>query len=97
MKIVYLNRVNNFAREHAETRKNLATWKWAVEGASWKCSQDVLFDFPRARMLSKNLARFEIVHNKYRLIAHVDYDDQLVEVRFIGTHAQYDRIDPLKI
>lgn len=97
MTIIYLNRVNEFAQKHAETRKNLATWKWTVENVSWKSSKDVLFDFPRARLPGKNMARFEIVHNKYHLVAYVDYADQLVEVRFIGSHAEYDRIDPASI
>ncbi len=36
---------------------------------------------------------FNIAGNKYRVVMAIDYDRQLAKVRFVGTHAQYDRID----
>jgi mRNA interferase HigB len=97
MLIVYLEKLNAFAKNHANSRKSLATWKSTAEQAIWKNKQDVLADFPKAKMIVNNRARFEIVHNTYRLIAYIDYDDQIVEIRFIGTHHEYDRIDPATI
>ncbi|HKC36477.1 MAG TPA: type II toxin-antitoxin system HigB family toxin [Chitinophagaceae bacterium] len=97
MLIVYLEKLNVFAKNHANARKSLATWKATTEEAIWKTKQDVLRDFPKAKMIANNRARFEIVHNTYRLIALIDYDDQIVEVRFVGTHNEYDRIDPATI
>lgn len=94
MRIVYLNRLNDFGRNHANARKSLTTWKNVVLLAIWKNKQDVLFDFPKAKMIKNNRARFEIVNNIYRLIAHISYEEQFVEIRFIGTHNEYDRIDP---
>ena len=86
MLIVYLERLNAFAKKHADARKSLVVWRMVVERISWKKKQDVLADFPKAKMIKNNRARFEIVHNTYRLIAQIDYEDQIVEVRFIGTH-----------
>jgi mRNA interferase HigB len=86
-----------FAREHASTRKSLLTWQRIIEESTWKSKMDVLHSFPDAKMIKNNRARFEIQHNKYRLIAEVLYDKGIVEVRFIGTHSQYDRIDPATI
>ena len=94
MLIVYLERLNEFSKKHADARKSLATWKKATEDALWKNKQDVLKDFPKAKMIANNRARYEIVHTIYRLIAHIDYIDRIVEIRFIGTHNEYDRIDP---
>lgn len=94
MIILFTERIINFGKKHSDSRKSLAVWKLVVEKVSWKKKQDVLFDFPRAKMIKNNRAGFEIVHNKYRLIAHVDYTDQIVEIRFIGTHNEYDKIDP---
>ena len=94
MTIIYLRRLQKFAIKHANARKSLQAWKKIVETTSWKTKQDLLADFPKAKMIKNNRARFEIVHNTYRLIAHIHYEDQIVEIRFIGTHNEYDRIDP---
>ena len=97
MLIVYLEKLNAFAKNHANARKSIATWRSATEQAIWKNKQDVLNDFPKAKMIANNRARFEIVHNTYRLIVKINYEAQIVQIRFIGTHTEYDRIDPATI
>lgn len=97
MTIVYLLKLDDFARKHANARKSLAAWKKVTEEALWKRKQDVLIDFPKAKILKNNRARFEIVHNMYRLIAEINYDDLIAEIRFISTHNEYDKIDPENI
>lgn len=91
---IYLHKVKDFAKTHANARNHLAAWKTIVEKAAWKKKQDVLADFPNAKIIKNNRARFEIVHNTYRIIAQIDYADGIVEIRFIGTHNEYDAIDP---
>ena len=93
MQIVYLEKLRKFSIKHAEARKSLAGWKTVTENAVWKMKQDVLADFPNAKIIKNNRARFEIKHNVYRLVAQMDYIDQIVEIRFIGTHSEYDKID----
>ena len=94
MLIVYLEKLNAFAKKHPDARKSLATWQDVSEKAIWKNKQDVLNDFPNAKMIKNNRARFEIKHNTYRLIVYRNYDAGSVVIRFIGTHNEYDRIDP---
>ena len=97
MQIVYLKKLLDFSKNHADARKSLASWKAVTENAKWTKKQDVLSDFPKAKMIKNNRARFEIVHNTYRLIAFIEYVDRVVEIRFIGTHNEYERIDPSTI
>ncbi len=94
MLIVYLNKLDQFGKKHANARKSLSASKMVVEKVMWEKKQDVLQDFPKAKMIKNNRARFEIVHNSYRLTAHIHYNDRIVEIRFIGTHAEYDNINP---
>ena len=94
MRIFYLNRLDDFGKKHSDARKSLGTWKKIVQLAAWKNKQDVLNDFPNAKMIKNNRARFKISFNNYRLIVHIRYEEQFVEIRFIGNHNEYDRINP---
>lgn len=90
MTIIGLDKLNRFSKNHADAGKSIATWIKITERSSWRKKQDVL----KAKMIKNNRARFEIVHNTYRLIVFINYDAQLVVIRFIGTHTEYDRINP---
>jgi mRNA interferase HigB len=74
MEIIYLEKLDEFGYNHANARKSLAAWKSATLKAEWRSKQDVLNDFPRAKIISSDRARFEIVHNIYRLIAKIFYE-----------------------
>ncbi|MBI5371192.1 MAG: type II toxin-antitoxin system HigB family toxin [Sphingobacteriales bacterium] len=94
MVIVFLEKLYAFGKNHADARKSLATWQDVTEKADWKSRTDVLNDFPNAKMIKYNRARFEIKHNNYRLIVYINYQIKTVFIRFIGTHGEYDRINP---
>lgn len=59
----------------------------------WQKPSDVLQDFPDADPIKNNRVVFNIAGNKYRLIVQLSYTRQWVFIKFIGTHAEYDRID----
>ena len=56
--------------------------------------QDVKNAYRHASFVADNRVIFNIAGNRYRLIVHINYDYQIVYVKFVGTHAEYDRIDP---
>ncbi len=94
MKIINLEKLNEFNKKHADARKSLSTWQDVTQRTAWRKKQDILDSFPKAKILKNDSARFEIKHNTYRLIAYVGYDAQTAVIRFIGTHTEYDKIDP---
>ena len=50
-------------------------------------------DFSEAKSVKNNRIVFKISRNRYRLIAQISYQKQWIFIRFIGTHAEYDKID----
>ena len=64
-----------------------------VKGADWSRPTDIKALFRSADILAGDRVVFDIGGNKYRLVAAVHYRGKRVFIRFIGTHAEYDKID----
>jgi mRNA interferase HigB len=58
---------------------------------------DVQSAFSKAKVLNADRARFEIAGGDFRLIAAFDFARKIAFVKFIGTHAEYDRVDALTV
>lgn len=58
---------------------------------------DVVATFPKARPLNAERVRFPVLGGAYRLIVAMHFPSGVVWVKFIGTHAEYDRIDALTV
>ena len=58
---------------------------------------DIRQAVPTAKVLNRDRVRFEVAGGNYRLIAAFDFRRQIVFVKFLGTHAEYDKIDALTV
>jgi mRNA interferase HigB len=87
-----------FWRKHPDAEHPLRLWFSMVERAAWAGPADVRAMFRSADFLANNRVVFDIKGNSYRLIAQIKYGPLfLVFIRFVGTHAEYDRVDANKV
>ena len=77
---------------HADARSGLKDWFDEAERADWSRFSEVRRSFQSADQVGDKLI-FNIGGNKYRLIVRVDFAIRRLWVRWIGTHAEYDRLD----
>ena len=83
--------------KHSDSEEQLTSWFRETSNANWKSPGETKKEYPSASFLGDNRVVFNIKGNRYRLIVRINYDHQMIWVRFVGTHAQYDRIDATKI
>ena len=68
-------------------------WYRDVLQVDWAAPADIKAQFRSASILKDGRVVFNLAGNKYRLVVWVNFPYRVVYVRFIGTHAEYDRID----
>jgi mRNA interferase HigB len=95
MRVIARNALVGFWSDHPETKVPLERWYKLVRAANWTSMEEVQKAAPRVKVLNRERVRFEIAGGNYRLVAAFDFRRQIAFVKFIGTHAEYDRIDVL--
>ncbi|MDQ3248808.1 MAG: type II toxin-antitoxin system HigB family toxin [Chloroflexota bacterium] len=93
MRILTKKRVRDYWEMHPQAEQPLKRWHDYVRKAQWSAPADVKRDYHTADILPNNRVVFNIGGNNYRVIVKIEYRFQDVYVRFIGTHAEYDRIN----
>ncbi len=79
--------------EYANSEISLRAWYHDAKNANWKNSNELKQHYKNASIVGEGRVVFNIKGNTYRLVILIDYEFQVIFIRFIGTHKQYDRID----
>ena len=82
-----------FCRTHASVRQNLLSWHDETEKAEWSKPNEVIKQFPFADIIDSKRVVFNIKGNHFRLVADIEYHYKKVFIVWIGTHADYDKIN----
>lgn len=95
MRIIAFRKLRDFFEkpEYADSEISLRAWYHEAKIAQWINSNAVKAQYKNASIVGDGRVVFNIKGNSYRLVVAIDYEFQMIFVRFIGTHKQYDRID----
>ena len=79
--------------KYADSEDPLKAWYQEAKQATWLTPADIKEQYRNASILKNNRTIFNIAGNKYRLVVEINYPAQMIFIRFIGTHQEYDKID----
>jgi len=82
-----------FWQRHPAAEQPLKAWFEEASKAAWTQPSDIKVHYRSASILKNRRMMFNIKGNEYRLVVAIAYRLQIVYVKFIGTHQQYDAID----
>lgn len=93
MRIVARSTLRAFSVRHADAKGSLEAWFARAKRAEWTCMDDIARDIPSADPVGPKHVVFNIAGNSYRLVCTVFFPAKTLFIKFIGTHAQYDKIN----
>jgi mRNA interferase HigB len=97
MRIISRKALKAFWEKHRDAEQPLKAWFHECKNARWHSFNDIKARYGSADILAENRVVFNVKGNTYRLIVRIHFNTQIVFIRFIGTHAEYDRIDATRI
>jgi mRNA interferase HigB len=97
MNIIARATLLDYASRHAETRGQLSEWYRTASRSDWQMTGDVIAAFPTAKVINAERVRFAICGNAHRLIVAFKFSARIGWVKFVGTHAEYNKIDAVTV
>jgi mRNA interferase HigB len=93
MRIIAHRTIIEYGKEHADAKISLDSWYKTTKLATWKSFQDIKNFFNSVDYVGSQRYVFNIKGNSYRLVVKILFVQQIIYIRFIGTHKEYNAID----
>jgi len=84
-------------KDQPAVKAALNAWYDEVRRADWKSTADVKRRYAAASVISSERVVFNVKGNDYRLVASIDFEKQIVWIKWVGSHRDYDKIDVTKV
>ena len=93
MVVISKSTLVNYGKKNVQTIEAINEWYEKVNDAQWKHLADIKKDFNTVDYVGNDRFVFNLKGNKYRIIAMIHFTTRTLYIRFIGTHAAYDKIN----
>jgi len=95
MRIIAFRTLREFweRSEYSDSEASLQAWYHDAKNSDWRNSNEIKQHYKNASIIGEGRVVFNIKGNSYRLVVLIDYEFQIIFIRFIGTHKEYDKID----
>lgn len=93
MRVIAVSTLRDFWQRYPDAEQPLRAWYEEAASATWTQPADIKAQYRSASLLKNRRVVFNIKGNDYRLIVAVAYKLQVVYVKFVGTHREYDAVD----
>ncbi|MEB3214683.1 MAG: type II toxin-antitoxin system HigB family toxin [Nostocales cyanobacterium 94392] len=90
MRVITKRALREFWEKHSNAQTGLILWYQRISDSNFKNFNDIRQLFHSADLV-KNFTVFNISGNNYRLITYIDYEYQIIFIRAVLTHAEYDK------
>lgn len=96
MRVIAHSTIKEYYTKHSTSQVALENWYKIAKSAQWKDLNDIKNHFNSVDFVGNKRFVFNIKGNDFRLIAKILFVQQIIYIRFIGTHAEYDKITDIK-
>lgn len=97
MRIIAKKALVEFYSKYIDSKNQLEAWYYEVRQEKWHDFSSIKEKYGRTSLIADNRVVFNICGNKYRLIVKIHYRAEIVFIRFVGTHKEYDKINAAEV
>jgi mRNA interferase HigB len=91
MRVVTKKRLQEFWVQHPEAREVMQAWNQSVKNCEAQNHSELKQTFKAADYVASKYTVFDVGGNKYRIVTVIHYNTQIIYIRGVFTHIEYDK------
>lgn len=87
----------DFCKRYPEASSSLQEWYHEIITQDFKSFNELKKVYPNASLVGDDRLAFNITGNKFRLVVRMVFDYKTIQIKWFGSHAEYDKIDVKRV